>query len=175
MREKKIIFSLKRIGLQEMGKYHSVSSAPQIEISESFASIKEVDSLESEETNLNKQIDFIYVLVHDGEIKYYIQDETLLDTKIQYYMRQVFQEYISRWDAFNFNVVTQEGISSPETGLVKRIRLMSRARYLLGLHDQIEEEIEIYKIPSFPGHLDEEESEKVEEEDNIECEEQIES
>ena len=103
--------------------------------------------------------DHIYVLVHNGQIKYYIQDETLLDSKVQYYMRQVFQEYISRWDAFNFNVVTQEGICCPESGVVKRIRLMSRSRYLLGLHEQIEEEIDIYKIPALPSQ-DSEESEE---------------
>ncbi len=156
-----------------MGHYYSVSSAPQIESFETIAS-----SLETEDTNISSDIqqeqsDTVYVLVHNGEIKYYIPDETLLDTKIQYYMRQLFQDYIGRWDAFNFNVVTQEGISFPETGLVKRIRLMSRSRYLLGLHEQVEEEIEIYKVPSFPGHLDEEVAEESETDNETVSEESI--
>jgi hypothetical protein len=119
--------------------------------------------------------DHIYVLVHNGRLKHYIQDETLLDSKIQCYMRQVFQEYISRWDAFNFNVVTQEGICCPESGVVKRIRLMSRARYLLGLHEQIEEEIDIYKISALPSQDDEESDESSESEGETEEHEEVNS
>ena len=144
-----------------MGHYYSIPSARQVEASfVQEENVLEEMSTESEDRTSTECIkatettNSIYVLVHNGELKYYIQDETLLESKIQYYMQEIFQDYISRWDAFNFNVVTQHGICSPESGLVKRIRLMSRSRYLLGLHEQIEEELEIYRVPSFPGHLD---------------------
>ena len=154
-----------------MGHRYSVPSPVD---NQSTESIDQDSSLESAEEIVDESIpsstsDNIYVLVHNGQIKYYIQDETLLDSKVQYYMRQVFQEYISRWDAFNFNVVTQEGICCPESGVVKRIRLMSRSRYLLGLHEQIEEEIDIYKIPALPSQYEEES-----EEDSEETEEELE-
>jgi hypothetical protein len=145
-----------------MGHRYSVPSPVENQSIESIDQDTTLDSTEIvEESTPSSTSDHIYVLVHNGQIKYYIQDETLLDSKVQYYMRQVFQEYISRWDAFNFNVVTQEGICCPESGVVKRIRLMSRSRYLLGLHEQIEEEIDIYKIPALPCQ-DSEESEEEE-------------
>ena len=147
-----------------MGHRYSVPSPVENQSTESIDQDTTVDSTEIvEESTSESTSDHIYVLVHNGQIKYYIQDETLLDSKVQYYMRQVFQEYISRWDAFNFNVVTQEGICCPESGVVKRIRLMSRSRYLLGLHEQIEEEIDIYKIPALPCQNSEETEEDSEE------------
>ena len=144
-----------------MGHRYSVPSPVDNQSTESIDKDNSLDYTEEivDESTPSSTSDHIYVLVHNGQIKYYIQDETLLDSKVQYYMRQVFQEYISRWDAFNFNVVTQEGICCPESGVVKRIRLMSRSRYLLGLHEQIEEEIDIYKIPALPSQ-DSEESEE---------------
>jgi hypothetical protein len=153
-----------------MGHSYSVSSPVEAETI-NYNKSNNLDVLNSnEETDKDSlsETDHIYMLVHNGTIKYYIQDETLLDTKIQYYMRQVFQPYISRWDAFNFNVVTQEGICSQENGIVKRIRLMSRSRYLLGFHEQIEEEIDIYKIPSFPSNDSEESDEPTESEEEFE-------
>ena len=155
-----------------MGHRYSVPSPVENQSTESIDQDTTVESTEIvEESTSESTSDHIYVLVHNGQIKYYIQDETLLDSKVQYYMRQVFQEYISRWDAFNFNVVTQEGICCPESGVVKRIRLMSRSRYLLGLHEQIEEEIDIYKIPSLPCQDLEETEEESSESEEEECEE----
>ncbi len=129
-----------------MGHRYSTSCPAEIERTEKDILVESTEDIE--DNNCSPSEEYMYVLVHNGQLKCYIQDETLLDTKIQYYMRQVFQPYISRWDAFNFNVVTQEGICCPDSGVVKRIRLMSRSRYLLGLHEQIEEEIDIYKIPA---------------------------
>jgi len=148
-----------------MGHRYSVPSPVDNQSTESIDQDSSLESAEEivDESTPSSTSDHIYVLVHNGQIKYYIQDETLLDSKVQYYMRQVFQEYISRWDAFNFNVVTQEGICCPESGVVKRIRLMSRSRYLLGLHEQIEEEIDIYKIPALPCQNSEETEEDSEE------------
>ena len=147
-----------------MGHRYSTACPAEVEIENIEKDILVESTEEIEDNNCSPSEEYMYVLVHNGQLKCYIQDETLLDTKIQYYMRQVFQPYISRWDAFNFNVVTQEGICCPESGVVKRIRLMSRSRYLLGLHEQIEEEIDIYKIPALPSQ----DSEETEEE---ECEE----
>ena len=130
-----------------MGHRYSTSCPAEVESTEKDIIVESVEEMEDDSAS-SPATEYMYVLVHNGQLKYYIQDETLLDSKIQYYMRQVFQSYISRWDAFNLNVVTQEGICCPVTGIVKRIRLMSRSRYLLGLHEQIEEEIDIYKIPS---------------------------
>ena len=110
-----------------MGHRYSTSCPAEVENIEKDILINSTDQME-EKTNCSPSEEYMYVLVHNGQLKCYIQDETLLDTKIQYYMRQVFQPYISRWDAFNFNVVTQEGICCPESGVVKRIRLMSRSR-----------------------------------------------
>lgn len=153
-----------------MGHRYSTSCPAEIENTEKDILIESTEEIE--DNNCSTSEEYMYVLVHNGQMKCYIQDETLLDTKIQYYMRQVFQPYISRWDAFNFNVVTQEGICCPESGVVKRIRLMSRSRYLLGLHEQIEEEIDIYKIPSLSSTVQEEPEESSEESD--ESEEEIE-
>ena len=151
-----------------MGHRYSTSCPAEIESTEKDILVESTEEIEEESaSNDSSSEEYMYVLVHNGQLKCYIQDETLLDTKIQYYMRQVFQPYISRWDAFNLNVVTQEGICSPESGVVKRIRLMSRSRYLLGLHEQIEEEIDIYKIPSLSSTEQdepEEDSESSEEE-----------
>ena len=150
-----------------MGHRYSTACPAEVEIENTEKDILVDSTEEIEDNNSSPTEEYIYVLVHNGQLKCYIQDETLLDAKIQYYMRQVFQPYISRWDAFNFNVVTQEGICCPESGVVKRIRLMSRSRYLLGLHEQIEEEIDIYRIPSLCTTVQdepEEDSESSEEE-----------
>ena len=58
--------------------------------------------------------------------------------------------------------------------MVKRIRLMSRSRYLLGLHEQIEEEIDIYRIPSLSTTVQDEpeESSESSEEEGEEIEEE---
>ncbi len=141
-----------------MGHRYSTSCPAEVEIIEKDILVNSSNEME-EFTNSSPAEEYMYVLVHNGQLKCYIQDKTLLDTNIQYYMRQVFQPYISRWDAFNFNVVTQEGICCPESGVVKRIRLMSRSRYLLGLHEQIEEEIDIYRIPSLSTTVQEESEE----------------
>ena len=153
-----------------MGHRYSTSCPAEVENIEKDILVNSTDEME-EKTNSSPTEEYVYVLVHNGQLKCYIQDETLLDTKIQYYMRQVFQPYISRWDAFNFNVVTQEGICCPESGVVKRIRLMSRSRYLLGLHEQIEEEIDIYRIPSLSTTVQEEPEENSETSDESEEEE----
>ena len=148
-----------------MGHRYSTSCPAEVEIESTKKDIllDSTDEIEEESvSNYSPTEEYMYVLVHNGQLKCYIQDETLLDTKIQYYMRQVFQSYISRWDAFNYNVVTQEGICCPESGVVKRIRLMSRSRYLLGLHEQIEEEIDIYRIPSLSTTVQDEPEESSE-------------
>ena len=145
-----------------MGHRYSTSCPAEVEIENIEKDILVESTEEIEDNNCSPSEEYMYVLVHNGQLKCYIQDETLLDTKIQYYMRQVFQPYISRWDAFNFNVVTQEGICCPESGVVKRIRLMSRSRYLLGLHEQIEEEIDIYRIPSLSTTVQDEPEESSE-------------
>ncbi len=152
-----------------MGHRYSTSCPAEVESTEKDILVESVEDVENESVSTcSPTAEYIYVLVHNGQLKYYIQDETLLDTKIQYYMRQVFQSYISRWDAFNYNVVTQEGICCPESGVVKRIRLMSRSRYLLGLHEQIEEEIDIYKIPSLSSTIQDEPEEDSESSDESE-------
>jgi hypothetical protein len=51
---------------------------------------------------------------------------------------------------------------------------MSRSRYLLGLHEQIEEEIDIYKIPSLSSTVQDEPEESSEESDESEEGEEIE-
>ena len=153
-----------------MGHRYSTACPAEVEIenTEKDILLDSTEEIEESASNDTSSEEYMYVLVHNGQLKCYIQDETLLDTKIQYYMRQVFQPYISRWDAFNFNVVTQEGICCPESGVVKRIRLMSRSRYLLGLHEQIEEEIDIYKIPSLSSTVQEEPEEDSESSDESE-------
>ena len=150
-----------------MGHRYSTSCPAEVEATNKeilVDHIEEIEEIEEETSSSSSTDEYIYVLVHNGQLKYYIQDESLLDSNIQYYMREVFQSYISRWDAFNYNVVTQEGICCPESGVVKRIRLMSRSRYLLGLHEQIEEEIDIYKIPSLQCQHTEENEDSDEEE-----------
>ena len=146
-----------------MGLSHSSYIQDAMERDESNQDVRDFDITEpstppsepstptSEKVETTPSEPCVYTIVHNGEIKFYIPDLSLLNQHCETYTRRVFSQYISRWDAYNFYISQQEAltIEEEERGLVKTIKLISRAKHFLGRFDQIEEEIHIYKVPLF--------------------------
>ena len=139
-----------------MGHSYSQPTLPPV-------SDTDVSTLPSiKEGHLDAKQDYVYLLVHNHTVRYYIEDETLIDAHVKSYMREIFKDYISRWDAYSFFVVQREPFQTETEGciIIRSVCLMSRAIYLLGRYEQIEEEIEVIRVPRYQAEPEQEIEEK---------------
>jgi hypothetical protein len=150
-----------------MGHSYSQPTVPTVSTHDSslLPSTKEETN-----TSIHSKQDYVYLLVHNHTVRYYIEDETLIDVHVKSYMREIFKDYISRWDAYSFFVVQREPFQTEVEGctIIRSVCLMSRAIHFLGRYEQIEEEIEVIRVPRYRPESEENQSDHEEdsEEDN---------